>query len=228
MFVAWLPFLYAELTREEAEGKDRELPAVDEDDVHAEAVPVAEAEEVTQEPGEDDDPTAAVADEAPEEVPSEPGAAVAQAPSAADEPEGVPEAPSEADEEDQGDEEGESEPKPPLASGPVTVLRQAFERQPRDALWADDTEHTLRGLFGTADVPAELLSKAACRSSVCRVDVKWSPAQATAYVGVFEASSRLSGHELGIEPVGEVDEDGSQHVQLYVTRKGYTMADLAR
>ena len=30
------------------------------------------------------------------------------------------------------------------------------------------------------------------------------------------------------EPVGEADDKGVQHVQLYVTRQGYTMADLAR
>ena len=47
-------------------------------------------------------------------------------------------------------------------------------------------------LPGTPDVPAELLSGAACRSSVCRLDVKWNPAQATAYVrhGPLQPSAR--------------------------------------
>ena len=232
MFIAWLPFLYAELTSEEAEGKDRDLPAVDKDDSHPEAVPVAEQDpEAEQAPAEE--PAAAPAEgteaaKAPTaaQAPGEPGATAE--PPAAVAPEGVAQAAAEGEDEGEDEEEGEPEPEPPVASGPVAVLRQAFERQPRDGLWAGDVEHKLRGLFGTADVPAALLSETACRSSVCRIDLKWSPSHATAYVAVYEATTRLSGTALGVEPVGEADDHGVQHVQLYVTRQGYTMADLAR
>jgi hypothetical protein len=240
MFIAWLPFLYAELTSEEAEGKDRALPAVDGDAPQVEAVPIAEESENEAEPEEPEEPAAAEpAAAAPpsEQAQGAPGAAQPKAPgepgATAQEPAAAPSAAAEQAEgegegEGEDEEEGEEEPEAPTASGPVNVLRQAFEKQPRDALWAGDTEHKLRSLFGTADVPAELLSDAACRSSVCRVDVKWTPQHATAYVGIYEASTRLSGAELGIEPVGEADEHGAQRVQLYVTRQGYTMADLAR
>ena len=160
MFIAWLPFLYAELTSEEAEGKDRDLPAVDKDDSHPEAVPVAEQDpEAEQAPAEE--PAAAPAEgteaaKAPTaaQAPGEPGATAE--PPAAVAPEGVAQAAAEGEDEGEDEEEGEPEPEPPVASGPVAVLRQAFERQPRDGLWAGDVEHKLRGLFGTADVPAAL------------------------------------------------------------------------
>lgn len=244
MALAWLPFLYAELTSEEAERKDRALPSEDEAEGTAEMRPVAEegvgtSGHAAEPPAEPDQPPAAPAAATP--TPSDPAqaaqapAAPAAAPVAPGEPGATAQPPAaeaeevaEAEGEAVAEEEAEGEPEPPTASGPVAVLRQAFERQPRDALWAGDTEHKLRGLFGTTDVPAELLSEASCRSSVCRVDVKWTSEHATAYVGVYEASTRLSGAELGIEPVGEADEHGAQRVQLYVTRQGYTMADLAR
>ena len=241
MAVAWLPFLYAELTSEEAERKDRALPTENEADGTAEARPVEEeglghaghtAEAPAEPPAE---PPAAAAPTA--NAPAQPAAAAVTpvAPIAPGEPGATaqpPEAPAEgtaeAPEEGEEEAEGEPEPEPPTLTGPVAVLRQAFERQPRDALWAGDTEHKLRGLFGTTDVPAALLTEAGCRSSVCRVDVKWTPDHATAYVAVYEASTRLSGTELGIEPVGEADEHGALRVHLYLTRQGYTMADLAR
>jgi len=215
------------------------LRTVDDTDEAVEAHPVADEalgtpEHPAQAPAEPAEPPAepaAAAQTAEDQAhpaapvaPGEPGA-TAQPPTPAAPPaEGVAEVPDEGE----GEEEVEGEPEPPTSSGPVAVLRQAFERQPRDALWASDTEHKLRGLFGTTDVPAELLSETSCRSSVCRVDMKWTPEQATAYVGVYEASTRLSGTELAVEPVGEADEHGALPVHLYLTRRGYTMADLAR
>ena len=125
--------------------------------------------------------------------------------------------------------EGEDEPQPtpPTASGPAEALKQAYDQQPRDALWAGDVEGKLRALFGNDVVPADLLRAASCRKAVCRVELRWSTAHATAYVSAYEAIQKLGG-EVGVEPVGSPSEQGEQQVDLYLTRKGYTLADLSR
>jgi hypothetical protein len=63
---------------------------------------------------------------------------------------------------------------------------------------------------------------------VCRVELRWTSANATAYVSAYEAIQKLLGGEVGVEAVGEPSEQGEQQVNLYLTRKGYTLADLSR
>ena len=53
-------------------------------------------------------------------------------------------------------------------------------------------------------------------------------AHATAYVSGYEAIQKQLGGEIGVEPVGAPSEKGEQQVNLYLTRKGYTLADLSR
>jgi hypothetical protein len=83
-------------------------------------------------------------------------------------------------------------------------------------------------VFGNEDVPADLLRGASCRKAVCRVELRWTTAHATAYVSAYESIQKLLGGEVGVEPVGEPSPQGEQQVNLYLTRKGYTLADLSR
>jgi TldD protein len=124
----------------------------------------------------------------------------------------------------------EEEPAPPpVASGATAVLKQAYETQPRDALWAKDTEAKIAALFHQDDVPADMLERASCRRAVCRVDVRWKREHAAQYVSVFQAVREQFGSELAVEPVGQLDEAaGQQQVHLYLARKGYTASDLSQ
>ena len=60
------------------------------------------------------------------------------------------------------------------------------------------------------------------------MELRWTSAHATAYVSAYEAIQKQLGGEIGVEPVGAPSEHGEQQVNLYLTRKGYTLADLSR
>ncbi len=236
LLLAWAPFIYKELTSEPAEKKGRELPSPDADDdeaLHGDHAPSGAAGG----PAEVEAPPQAEPAPAPEPAP-EPAAAEAPAaeppagearlakppidPELAAEPEPEPAA--------EDDEEAEEEPvPPPVASGPTAVMKQAYETQPRDALWAKDTEARIMQLFAHDDVPQGMLERASCRRAVCRVDVRWKRDTAAQYVGVSQAMREQFGGEVAVEPVGQLDEAaGQQQVHLYVLRKGYTASDLSK
>jgi hypothetical protein len=233
LLVAWAPFIYAELTSEPAEKKARELPSDAADD---ELVAEGEGEQgghVVSGKGAAAPVEAPQAEApAPEEPAAEPGAqpgAVqpeATAKLAAPEEPGAPSG--EHDEPAEGEEAEEEEAPPPAASGPTAQLKKAYETEPRDALWATDTERRIGVVFGSDDVPEGMLQRATCRRAVCSLEVRWTRDHATQYVGAFQALSDQFGGEIGVEPVGEPDDEGHQIVHLYVLRKGYTAADVAK
>ena len=229
LLVVWAPFIYAELTSEPAEKKTRELPDATEEEptVAMEGKPVAGAaadktavaaavdpKEEVDEPAE----PAAAAPEQPDEVAAQP----------AEQPEPVA-APAEQDELGDEDEEAhEEDAPPPVASGPTAQLKQAYETEPRDALWATDTERRIAAVFTGEDLPEGMLQRASCRRAVCSLEVRWTRDHATQYVGAFQTLHEQFGSEIGVEPVGTPDDEGQQVVQLYLLRKGYTAADLAK
>ena len=237
MLLAWSPWLYAELTSEPAEKKVRELPH-DDPSVQTPVVvaaPVAEAPK--PEPAQPAEPEpAAEAEPAaePEQVPADQGVVVlppdkleAPEPGEPSEP-GEPGDPELDQETDEVATAEQDEVPPPVAEGPTDVLQHAFETQPRDALWAKDAEARIAGLFGTADVPAEMLQSATCRKAVCRVEVRWTRERAPAFVSVFQAAKLGFGSAAGVLPQGTTDDEGHQQVDLYLSRKGYTVADLMK
>jgi hypothetical protein len=226
LLLAWSPWLYAELTSAPAEKKVRDLAS---DEPSAEApVVVPAAEPSKPEPEPDPEPEPAVQPD-PAAVPADKVAAAAQANDKAAEPGVEPAAPEQLDEQTDEVAAGEQEDvPPPVAEGPTEVLKHAFDTQPRDALWAKDAEARIAGMFGTTDVPAEMLQTATCRKAVCRVEVRWTRDRAPAFVSVFQAAKQGFGSAVGILPVGTLDEDGHQQVDLYLARKGYTVADLVQ
>lgn len=217
MLLAWSPWLYAELTSSPAEKKARELAG---DDPPAAELPKAEPEPAAAEPEQPTEPEpAAAADKGVVVLPPDKPAPA------------EPAEPAEADPDQQTDEVAAADQEdvpPPVAEGPTEVLKKAFDTQPRDALWAKDAEARIGGLFGTADVPAEMLQSATCGKAVCRVEVRWTREHAPAFVSVFQAAKLGFGATLGILPVGTLDENGHQQVDLYLSRKGYTVADLMK
>jgi hypothetical protein len=231
MLVAWLPFLYAELTSGPAPAKkgralpDEELSpqpsALAEQDegsaVGAKPEPVAEVPKPNVQAAAQAAVQAAMAQV---QAPAEPGKAEAE-PSVGTKPASAGEPQEEAAEEP-------PPPPPPSAAGPAVALKRAFETEPRDPLWAADTETRVKALAGSAEVPAELLQSAACRHAVCKVELRWTADRAAAYVSFYEAVHKQFEGDVGVEPLGKPDDKGQELVNLYLTRKGYTVADLSK
>jgi hypothetical protein len=232
LLVAWAPFIYAELTSEPAEKKARELPSdAADDDLAVEGegkhegaavagkTAVAAAVEPAAEPKQGEEPVA----------PSAAQAAVEQPAAEATAQPGEEPAPGEHEELAEDDEEAhDDDAPPPVASGPTAQLKQAYETEPRDALWATDIERRIATVFSGEDVPEGMLQRASCRRAVCSLEIRWSRDHATQYVGAFQTLHEQFGSEIGVEPVGAPDDEGQQVVHIYVLRKGYTAADVAR
>jgi hypothetical protein len=252
--VAWAPFLYAELSSGGAEQKERALPT---DATHDDSTAVQAIEGAHEEAAGKDAPAPAPAPtaEAPAAAPEPAAVPAAPQPAAAPAaatPTAVPAAPpangpgaqqvqqlaaqpgqpaAEVNDDvavAEPAEEDEPDPTPPTTSGPAEALKQAYDQQPRDPLWAADAETKISALFGGDEVPNDLLHSASCRKAVCKVELRWTTAHAAAYVTAYEAAQKLLGGEVGVEPVGSLSDKGEQLVNLYLTRKGYTVADLTR
>lgn len=225
MLCVWAPFFYAELTSSPSEKKGRALPTDDPgqepsaiEQAATEASDKAAEPEPTPKPAEQAKPqTVAVADKPGTPEPNLPPAAHAE----------VAE-PSAAEGDSPSDDEPDPPAPPPSPTGPTTVLKHAFETQPRDPLWAADTEAHVRSLFRSGDIPAELLQSASCRTAVCKLELRWTSERATAFVSLYETVHKDFQGELGVEPIGPPDDKGQEQVNLYLTRKGYTVADLTK
>jgi len=224
----WLPYLYAELSNAPAEKKGRQVAEPDATDHAVVAEPGssghgADVEKAPTVPEPAPEPLPALPTQAavPPQPPFEPSvrpgadeeqAHAAPAPPATGE-ETTPPAPP---------------PKPPALAGPVDVLKHAYETQARDALWASDTEKRVGAMFGTKEVPADMLTAVSCRTAVCRLELRWTTADAQAFVGVHERLSH-DFSEVGIQPIAPADGESDHHqVDLYLARKGFTVSDLAK
>jgi hypothetical protein len=229
----WLPYLYAELSSAPAERKGRQVaePEATEHAVVNDTGSSGHGGDVEKPPTVPESPPepepmpalptqAAVPPQPAFERSVRPGAEDGQGPAA---PAAAPVAPV-----DGGAATAPPPPKPPGMAGPIDVLKHAYETQARDALWATDTEKRIGAMFGTKDVPAEMLTGASCRTAVCRIELRWTAADAQAFLGVHEHLSREFG-EIGMQPIAPADDESDQHrVDLYLARKGFTVSDLAK
>lgn len=220
LLLAWAPFLYAELTSDPQEKKGRVLP----EDQDPEDVAVEQAEEPGAEdeaPSKAEEPTAKMPEPAAEEV--EPAAAEELV---------------EAEGEDLAHPEGAP---PPTKTGPVPALRSAFDSEPRDALWAKDAEARIASILSGGDMPESFFEKAACQKTVCRVEVRWSQENAAPYLDAYEELHQAFGADIAVDPqapaappsepaapAAENAEEPPLPVHVYVMRKGYTLADIAK
>lgn len=224
LLLVWAPFFYAELTSSPSEKKGRELPADDpgQEVVAVDPATVVEAAKAAEPSAEAMKPAEPKKEQPPlpakmaADPAAQPGAKVEQA------------EPSEAEAETPDDDDQDPPAPPPAAAGPTAVLRHAFETQPRDPLWAADTEAHVRALFRGGDIPVELLQSASCRTAVCRLELRWTRERAPAYVSLYETMHKDFQGEVGVEPLGAPDDKGQAQVNLYLARKGYTVADLTK
>jgi hypothetical protein len=146
-------------------------------------------------------------------------------PAAEPEPEapGTPAAPSAqpASPSEQPTQPAPSGPTAPQRSGPVDALQQAFASEPR-ASSAVSAESAIEASFRRAEVPRTLLKSVLCRSTVCKVETRWSPERASGFMVAFmqlvvqPQEQHTFDHDLGVAPEGEPDADGSRAVTVYV------------
>lgn len=215
LLLAWAPFLYAELTSDPHEKKDRELP--DQMDPDPDVLPVPSGSEAAE-------------DEKPE--PEDKGTVKAEVPEQVEDPEDPKLEPAAAEELAAPDNEatGAAQEAPlPQAQGPVAVLKGAFESEPRDALWAKEAEAKIATVFSGEDIPDTLFDKSACQKTVCRVEVTWSQENAAPFLDSVEELHKTFGNDFAVEPQAPADKEGEDAlaVYVYVMRKGYTLADLS-
>ncbi|HKU41286.1 MAG TPA: hypothetical protein VJR89_24150 [Polyangiales bacterium] len=117
----------------------------------------------------------------------------------------------------------DSEIPTPVRVGPVDELKRAFESEPR-ASGAARFEAVIEAQFRRAETPAGLLKSVICRTTVCRVETRWSPQRAEGFMGAFmrlmdpEGAASLFDADLAISPEADVGPDRSQAIDVYLKR----------
>jgi hypothetical protein len=176
----------------------------------------------TEAPQADDSSSPAAPEAAREPVPvaeREPRPAAAQREGEADpENPAAPAAPSQAPATPQPD---DLAPMPaPERSGPVAELTRAFEKEPRDSA-AQQLESRIESEFRKSDVAPGLLKSVLCRESVCRVEVRWTPERAVAFMSAFTRLSADFEPEIAIDPRGVATaREEELQVDVYLPRRG--------
>jgi hypothetical protein len=105
----------------------------------------------------------------------------------------------------------------PERMGPVEELKAAYESDARDAE-AGAAEQRIREQFSAVEGAPDLLRKVTCVKSVCKLELRWTPAHKEAYMGgMMSIVSRFS-QKLAAEPVGEDDGQAVRPIDVYVSR----------
>ena len=106
--------------------------------------------------------------------------------------------------------------QPPNPLGRIAVFKRAYAEAPRDAQ-AAAAEARIRTLFGTEQVPRELLISANCRKTICRIRVLWNKQRGLGYAKFLMAAGVLIS-EAAVEPQGTPDRAGNLEVDVYIRR----------
>jgi hypothetical protein len=112
----------------------------------------------------------------------------------------------------------------PERTGPVDARKAAFASEPRDSN-ATEPETVIQAAFRRPEANG-LLKGVLCRSSVCKVETRWTPARAAGFMGAFMnlvassdgAPSRNFDSEIAISPEGAPDTNGERAIDVYLKR----------
>ncbi|MGD8859096.1 MAG: hypothetical protein PVI30_03735 [Myxococcales bacterium] len=109
---------------------------------------------------------------------------------------------------------------------PTAMLKEAFEGEPRDALWAEDKEREIRDILDDEALPDGLLQEAACRTSVCRMKLVWPEGSGTDYSRLTKLIGEHWAPSIGIDyPPGSRERHA---LDVYIVREGYSLDDVSR
>lgn len=113
---------------------------------------------------------------------------------------------------------------PPVAGGPLKILKRVYADESAD-LTAKDTERQIQETFGTKELPNDALHSVICHKSVCKIDIYWSEEVPLVHVALaMKVGPFLTGF-IAMEPSPERERDGSLLIELYFLRAGFTLAD---
>lgn len=132
-------------------------------------------------------------------------------------------APPQAPEQAQAAPETRTHLSAPERTGPLGELRALYQSEPRNST-APDAESKIAEVFRNPDFPGGLVKSVLCRTTVCKVETRWTPERGTAFMGGFmhlvvehENQPAVFEHNLAIEP-GEIEADGAQRIDVYLKR----------
>ena len=108
-------------------------------------------------------------------------------------------------------------PDPPKRSGPVDELKQKFQSEPRESS-AGVLEQRIESEFKKPHVPNGLFKSALCRTTVCRVQVRWSPERNIGYSLAFMSMMDVFELKVGIDP-DQADKNGEVPIEVYLDRR---------
>jgi hypothetical protein len=110
----------------------------------------------------------------------------------------------------------------PERSGPVDELQRAFEHEPRASSGAR-FEAAIEEQFRRPEVRAGLLKSVICRTTVCRIETRWSPERAEGFMGALmhlvadpSGAETMFDSQLGISPEANVGPDGTWSIEVYL------------
>lgn len=115
--------------------------------------------------------------------------------------------------------------KPPVAQGPLKLLKGLYQDESHDPI-DESTERLIRAQFDPKIFPVELLHTVICHKSVCKIAVFWSNKQPMVLAGVMVNLHPILSVHFALEPVSEPDDKGDVLIDMYILRKGFELEDL--
>lgn len=110
----------------------------------------------------------------------------------------------------------------PVRSGPVDELKRVFDGEPRASDGAR-FEAAIEAQFRKPEVRSGLLKSVICRTTVCRVETRWSPERAEGFMGSLmhlvsapSDAQPLFDSTLAISPEADIGPDGSRGIDVYL------------
>ena len=101
--------------------------------------------------------------------------------------------------------------------GPVEELKAAYESDARDAE-AGAMEDRIRDHIGGVENASELVRKVTCVKSVCKLEMRWTPALAETYMGAMMNLVSRTSEKLAAEPIGADEGQAVRPIDVYVSR----------
>ena len=77
-------------------------------------------------------------------------------------------------------------------------------------------------------MPASALGDVRCQKTVCKLEMTWTSEASDVYMMAFQRVREYFSADLGMQPEGAGNYDDEMKLDLYIPRKGYTLADLDR
>lgn len=159
--------------------------------------------------------------ERPAERPQPPVTMTPQAPAPkVGDPEGTPQKPPTID-----DLPGPRSMYLPERSAMLDPFKKAYSNDSTDSA-AAKVEREVREILASVQVPDDMVQAVSCHRRVCRLRLVWSEADPTKMMAAHMGLGTQFNSFIQTDPLGEIDDQGQQTVDVYVLRRGLVMEDI--